>query len=78
MQERKMKESAAGEKINITFYKRRYKRVEGRQTAQLKINDELIDLYNGDYLFIPAQTPHQVWKTSADTIWLAIHIHPSD
>ena len=43
--------------------------------AQLKINNELIDLKSGDYLFIPAHTPHQVLDTSPDCLWLAIHIH---
>ena len=46
--------------------------------AQLKLNDELIDLHSGDYLFIRGNTLHQVWKTSADCIWLAIHIYPEN
>ena len=45
--------------------------------ARLKINDNDISLKAGDYLFIPAKTPHQVIKTSNDSIWLAVHIHNS-
>lgn len=45
--------------------------------AQLIINEDLIKLNAGDYLFIPAQTPHQVVKTSANCVWLAVHIYPS-
>jgi cupin 2 domain-containing protein len=43
--------------------------------AQLKINDDVISLKAGDYLFIPSKTPHQVIKTSATCIWLAVHIY---
>lgn len=48
--------------------------LEGK--AQLKINDNIIDLQAGDYLFIPSQTPHQVVKTSVNCVWLAVHIYP--
>ena len=43
--------------------------------AELKINDDVIPLKTGDYLFIPSKTPHQVMKTSANCIWLAVHIY---
>ena len=38
-------------------------------------NTEQLTLKPGDYLFIPANTPHRVaWTTAAQqTIWLAIH-----
>lgn len=49
--------------------------IEGK--AQLKINDNVVKLKAGDYLFIPAQTPHQVVKTSINCVWLAVHIYPS-
>jgi len=42
--------------------------------AQLKINDDIVNLKAGDYLFIPALTPHQV-LTTFDCLWLAIHIY---
>ncbi|AUC61302.1 cupin 2 domain-containing protein [Cyanobacterium sp. HL-69] len=47
--------------------------IEGE--TQLKIRDDFINLKAGDYLFIAAQTPHQVIKTSPNCIWLAIHIY---
>ena len=47
--------------------------IEGQ--AILKINDEQIQLKTGDYLFIPANTPHQVITTSSGCVWLAIHIY---
>lgn len=43
--------------------------------AKLKVNDEVVTLQTGDYLFIPAQTPHQVLETSTNSIWLAVHIY---
>ncbi len=49
--------------------------LEGKAT--LAINNQLINLEKGDYLYIPAHTPHQVIKTSSQPlcIWLAIHIY---
>ena len=48
--------------------------LQGKATLQLK--NDIINLTSGDYLFIPANTPHQVIKTSFEPccIWLAIHI----
>ena len=43
--------------------------------AELKINGDVIHLKTGDYLFIPAHTPHQVLSTSDNCIWLAVHIN---
>eukprot|EP01096_Ripella_sp_DP13-Kostka_P004094 TRINITY_DN16145_c0_g1_i1.p1 TRINITY_DN16145_c0_g1~~TRINITY_DN16145_c0_g1_i1.p1 ORF type:complete len:152 (+),score=44.62 TRINITY_DN16145_c0_g1_i1:8-463(+) len=41
---------------------------------------EKIDLGPGDYVHIPPHLPHRVSATDAlsDTIWLAIHVFPSD
>ncbi len=36
--------------------------------AQLRINDDIVKLKAGDYLFIPAQTPHQVLVTSSNCL----------
>ncbi|MBD2393684.1 cupin domain-containing protein [Cyanobacterium aponinum FACHB-4101] len=47
-----------------------------RGEATLKINDDVINLKAGDYVFIQAQTPHQVLTTSNNCLWLAIHIYP--
>ena len=30
----------------------------------------------GDYLFLPAGTPHRVESCEPGTLWLAIHLHP--
>lgn len=35
---------------------------------------ELIEMGAGDYLTIPARLRHRVARTSAETIWLAVHI----
>jgi len=34
---------------------------------------ELLELNCGDYLTIPSHVKHRVARTSAETIWLAIH-----
>ena len=43
--------------------------------AKIKINGEIKKLKAGDYLFIPANTPHTLIKTKKIAIWLAIHIY---
>ena len=43
--------------------------------AKIKINNEIKKLKAGDYLFIPANTPHTLIKTKKTAIWLAIHIY---
>ena len=43
--------------------------------AKLKVNDDIVALQSGNYLFLPAHTPHQVLETAKNTIWLAVHIH---
>jgi cupin 2 domain-containing protein len=35
---------------------------------------ELIEMGAGDYLTIPARLRHRVARTSAETIWLAVHL----
>jgi cupin 2 domain-containing protein len=48
--------------------------------AQLEMDGKLLSLEKGDYLFIPAQTPHRVVATSGapQCIWLAVHIFSGD
>ncbi len=48
--------------------------VEG--DAALEMAGETIELKSGDYLFIPAGTPHTVRRVSEGALWLAIHLHP--
>ena len=43
--------------------------------AKIEINGEIKKLKAGDYLFIPANTPHTVLKTKKTAIWLAVHIY---
>ena len=43
--------------------------------AKIEINGEIKKLKAGDYLFIPANTPHTLIKTKKIAIWLAIHIY---
>ena len=47
-----------------------------RGSATLVINGEETRLTTGDYLFLPAHTPHSVTQASAGALWLAIHLHP--
>jgi len=43
--------------------------------AKIEINGEIKKLKAGDFLFIPANTPHTVLKTKKIAVWLAIHIY---
>ena len=48
--------------------------VEGE--AVLQVAGETVALKRGDYLFLPAETPHRVVSTSEGALWLAVHLHP--
>jgi len=43
--------------------------------AKIEINGTVKKLKTGDWLFIPAKTPHTVIKTKKIAVWLAIHIY---
>jgi len=43
--------------------------------AKIEIKGVVKKLKAGDFLFIPANTPHTVLKTKKTAIWLAIHIY---
>jgi len=47
-----------------------------RGSATLVVEGEEVRLTTGDYLFLPAHTPHSVTQTSEGALWLAIHLHP--
>jgi len=47
--------------------------LEGR--AELEVAGSVKTLAKGEYLFLPARTPHRVLKTASGTLWLAVHIH---
>jgi cupin 2 domain-containing protein len=34
-----------------------------------------VALKAGDYLFLPARTPHTVRQVSDGALWLAVHLH---
>jgi cupin 2 domain-containing protein len=47
-----------------------------RGEALLEVSGEPVPLAEGDYLFLPAGTPHTVKRASQGAIWLAVHLHP--
>lgn len=48
--------------------------------ATLELAGEALSLGPGDYLFIPAHSPHRVLSTSHEPpcLWLAVHLHPGE
>ena len=52
--------------------------VQGRAVLRIGAPGDTQDqvLGPGDHVFIPAGMPHQVIDTLADTVWLAVHLHP--
>lgn len=47
--------------------------LEGR--ADMTVDGESVALAAGDWLFLPAGTPHTVENTSHGALWLAVHLH---
>jgi cupin 2 domain-containing protein len=47
-----------------------------RGEAELRVAGESVVLAPGDYLFLPAGTPHTVTRVSAGALWLAVHFYP--
>jgi cupin 2 domain-containing protein len=47
-----------------------------RGEATLDIAGAVRELRAGDYVFLPARTPHTVRRVSAGALWLAVHLHP--
>jgi cupin 2 domain-containing protein len=47
-----------------------------RGTAEIEIDCKTESLKSGDYVFLPADTPHCVRKVSEGALWLAVHLHP--
>ncbi|MFA5081223.1 MAG: cupin domain-containing protein [Hydrogenophilaceae bacterium] len=43
--------------------------------AVLQVAGETVALKSGDYLFLPAGTPHTVEHASEGALWLAVHLH---
>jgi cupin 2 domain-containing protein len=46
-------------------------------TAILEVSGQAKALKAGDYLFLPAKTPHTVRAVSDGALWLAVHLHPT-
>ena len=44
-------------------------------TAEIEIDGKTESLKSGDYVFLPAYTPHCVRKVSEGALWLAVHLH---
>lgn len=44
--------------------------------AALQVDGRSVSLKAGDYLFLPAGTPHTVERTSDGAMWLTVHLHP--
>jgi cupin 2 domain-containing protein len=45
-------------------------------SATLDVAGAQVALHGGDYLFLPARTPHTVLAVSDGAMWLAVHLHP--
>jgi catechol 2,3-dioxygenase-like lactoylglutathione lyase family enzyme len=45
-----------------------------RGTASLEVAGQPVELAAGDYLLLPAHTPHRVLATSDGALWLAVHV----
>lgn len=43
--------------------------------AILEVAGAVRELHSGDYLFLPAGTPHMVLRVSDGAVWLAVHLH---
>jgi len=46
-----------------------------RGDATLDVAGEILELHSGDYVFLPAGTPHTVRRVSDGALWLAVHLH---
>ena len=46
-------------------------------TADIEIAGKTESLKAGDYVFLPASTPHCVKQVSDGALWLAVHLHPN-
>jgi cupin 2 domain-containing protein len=46
-----------------------------RGEATIEVTGDTSALQAGDYLFLPAGTPHTVRSVSDGALWLAVHLH---
>lgn len=45
--------------------------------AVLEVDGEQVELGPGDWLLLPARTPHRLVSVTPGTNWLAVHLHGS-
>ena len=45
-------------------------------SATLDVDGERLELGAGDWVLLPAGTPHRLARTERGTTWLAVHLHP--
>lgn len=43
-------------------------------SAKLELDGKVVEMREGDYLFIPSGQKHKVLETQPGTVWLAVHI----
>jgi cupin 2 domain-containing protein len=46
-------------------------------SAELEIAGDVVALAAGDWILLPATTPHRVLRTNPGTRWLAVHFDPT-
>lgn len=42
--------------------------------ASMDVDGDVVELVEGDYLFLPSGKPHTVTRVSEGAIWLAVHL----
>lgn len=48
-----------------------------RGHAEMRVNGSRFTLREGEFLELPAKTPHEVLSTSPNALWLAVHVESS-
>lgn len=71
--ERIVSSSAPGEKEYLQAQDEWVLMIRGEAT--LEVAGDTTSLKSGDYLFLPAGTPHAVRSVSDGALWLAVHLH---
>lgn len=46
-----------------------------RGNAEMLIDGSPVHLEQGQFVFLPRHTPHEVVATSSNALWLAVHVH---
>lgn len=48
-----------------------------RGEATLSVAGKTVRMRDGDFVFLPAGTPHSVISVTEGAIWLGVHLHPA-